>query len=179
MSWLSALKSVFGLGKVASRTTSASKAAATVTKTGKTIINASKGSKIVLQMGEAGASVAKAANTAAQSSKIWIVAKWGAMSAFVIGIGVALKNVISGMFGSAHEGLSTVLEGMGLSPEQADSGASIIFVALFVMILIYAIPYFTNKERVHRYTPVVKRTYERTKQSARNDWKKLNGDERR
>lgn len=173
MSWLSALRSIFGLSKVAGSASSAAKATTTVAKAGKTIINATKGSKIIVQMGEAGASVAKAAGTVMQTSKIWIIAKWGLVSALVIGVGVALKNFMSGIFGSAHDGLSSVLESFGLSSEQADTGASIIFVALFVMIVIYAIQHFTNKDTEHKVTPVIKNTYTKVRTSAADDWNTL------
>lgn len=179
MSWLSALKSIFGISKVAGSASSAAKTAATVTKAGNTIINVTKGSKIFLQMGETGASVAKAAGTIAQTSKVWIIAKWGVVSAIVLGIGVGLKNVISGMFGSAHDGLSTVLESFGLSSEQADTGASVIFVVLFVMILLYAIPYFTNKNKENKVTPIIMKTYDKVKTSASDDWNTLRSNDLR
>lgn len=184
MSWLTGLKALLGLGNAASKTakatTSAGKLVGTVTKSGKTIINAAKGSKIVVQLGEVSASASKVTGAAIQTSKLWIVAKWGALSAVIVGLGVGLKNVISGMFGSAHEGLSTVLESFGLSSEQADSGASIIFVLLFVMILVYAIPFFTNKNKEHKVTPVVKRTYQKVRTNASDDWNTIwYGDEGR
>lgn len=175
MSIWSSLASLLKVGTRATSTVaSATKATSVVTKTaesvtkaGKTIINAAKGSKLVLQMGEVGGTVAKAAQAGFTASKAWVVAKWGVLAAAIVGVGVGLKNLLSGLFGSAYDGVSSILESFGLSPEQADTGTSIIFVALFVAIFLYALPYLIDRipERKPR-----RKMSDKIKKTAKDDW---------
>jgi hypothetical protein len=174
MSILSGIGAFFKIGKAASTTgkvaNTAGKAAATVTKAGKTVINATKGSKIVLQMGEVGGAAGKALQTGFRASRVWILAKWGVAVTFVVGVGVAVKNILSGLFGGAYNGLSSILQGLGLSKEHADTGSSIIFIALFVAIILYALPYITDMISNRKPRPKLR---SKVKDTAKKNWETL------
>ena len=174
MSILSGIGAFFKIGKAASTTgkvaSTAGKAAATVTKTGKTVINAAKGSKIVLQMGEVGGAAGRALQTGFRASRAWVLAKWGVAATLVVGVGVAVKNILSGLFGGAYNGLSSILQGLGLSKENADTGSSIIFIALFVAIILYALPYITDALSKRKPRPPLR---SKVKDTAKRDWETL------
>lgn len=175
MGVISAITSFFKIGSKGAKAISSggkaasavSKSVETVTKAGKTIVNAAKGSKIVLQMGEVGGKAAKGIQAASTASKAWIIAKWGVLAAAAVGIGAGIKNILSGLFGSAYDGVSSILQSFGLPPEQADTGTSIIFVALFVAIILYALPYLMD--RVPQRKPRPNRS-EKIREKAKDDW---------
>lgn len=169
MSILSGLRALLKIGGAASNAT---EAAATVTKAGKTIINVAKDSKVILQLGEVGGAAAKTVRAGFLASRAWVFAKWGIIAAAVIGVGVGVKNILSGLFGSAYDGLSSVLEGFGLSSEQADTGASVIFIALFVAVFLYALPYIIDRVPKRRPRPTAKNTED-------NSWMTFGQGERR
>ena len=182
MSIGAALRSFFKIGSTATKTASAGAKTASVasrsasvvgkvTGAGKTIINAAKGSKIVIQVGKVGEAAAKGIQAGARASKAWILAKWGVAAAIVVGVGVGIKNILSGLFGSAYRGVSTILQSFGLSPENADTGTSILFVALFVAIILYALPYIMDRIPERKQRPNrTKRIREKVKKEAKDDW---------